>query len=286
MTGGAVTFVEGRIESGRIPLHYRGWEAAAPSAILLIAHGLAEHGGRYEATGRALAAGGVSTWALDQRGHGRSGGQRGHAGRFDVFLEDLDRFRTSVRDRSDPAAPLFLLGHSMGGLVVLRYLEEHPGACRGAVVVSPWLGTAVAVPEWKTALAAVLTRVAPALPFRAGIPAESLSHDPAVVAAYRTDPLVHDIITPRLFSEVRTAMARAFERADRIRDPVLFLLAGSDRIVDTGRSRAFTQRVRGAEVEVLVQDGAYHELLNEPEAGRYVMRILDWIGSRAVAGPA
>ena len=286
MTGGPVTFVEGRIESGRIPLHYRGWEATAPSAALLIAHGLAEHGGRYEATGRALAARGVSSWALDQRGHGRSGGRRGHAGRFDEFLDDLDRFRATVRDRSDSATPLFLLGHSMGGLVVLRYLEEHPGAFRGAVVVSPWLGTAVAVPEWKTALAAVLTRVAPALPFRAGIPAEFLSHDPAVVAAYRTDPLVHDIITPRLFSEVRAAMARVFERADRIRVPLLFLLAGSDRIVDTGRSRAFTQRVRGAEVEVLVPEGAYHELLNEPEAGRYIMRILDWIGSRAVAGPA
>ena len=286
MTGGAVTFAEGSIESGRIQLHYRGWELAAPSAALLIVHGLAEHGGRYEATGRAFAEGGVSTWALDQRGHGRSGGRRGHADRFDAFLEDLDRFRTTVRDRSDPATPLFLLGHSMGGLVALRYLEEHPASFRGAVIVSPWLGTAVAVPEWKSALAAVLTRVAPGLPFRAGIPAEFLSHDPAVVAAYRSDPLVHDIITPRLFSEVRAAMALAFERADRLRAPLLFLVAGSDRIVDTVRSREFAQRVRGAVVEVRVPEGAYHELLNEPEAGRYVREILDWIGSRPVAGSA
>lgn len=282
MTGPAIELKEGSFRRADVQLRYSAWVPERAAAVLLIVHGLADHSRRYDHVGRALAAHGISTWAFDQRGHGRSGGRRGHADRFSQLLQDLGAFRAHVARHTDPGAPLFLLGHSLGGLVTLRYLQETPGAVVGAIVVSPWLATAMRLPRWKVGLAAVLERIAPALPVPAEIPAEYLSHDPAVVRSYRDDPLVHDRITPRLFAEVAAAMDHAGRHANRIGIPLLFLLAGEDRIVDTERSRAVAASIDGAEVHVL--DGLYHEVLNEPGAAIQIDSIADWIRARAGGG--
>ncbi|MGH7482883.1 MAG: alpha/beta fold hydrolase, partial [Longimicrobiales bacterium] len=152
---------------GRLRLHYRVWEATDPRAGLLLIHGLSDHSGRYTELGEHMASVGLSTYALDLRGHGYSEGRRGHARSFELFLQDLERFRREVQGLTRPGLDLFLLGHSMGGLVVIRYLEEYDVPLGGAVLVSPWLGTALPVPRWKLNLARVLGRVLPALPIPA-----------------------------------------------------------------------------------------------------------------------
>lgn len=276
-------FAVSSLDADRVRLHRLGWTPPGPPlATLLIVHGLSDHGARYEAVARTLVAAGIAVQTYDLRGHGRSGGARGHAPHFDVLLQDLDRVRGVVADEAADA-PLFLLGHSMGGLIAIRYLEEHPDAFQGAVIVSPWLGTAVDPPAWKVGLARVLNRVAPRLPFRARIPAAFLSHDPAIVRGFEEDPLAHDVITPRLWSEVTAAIELAFARADRIRVPVLFLLAGDDRIVDTARSREFGASLPGDRADVRVLDGRYHEILNETDAADSLAAIVAWI--RARVGP-
>lgn len=264
---------EGSLEAGGgIRLHYHAWEVPEPQAAMVVVHGLSEHGGRYEHLGQALARIDVSAFALDLRGHGLSDGRRGHAPAFASFIKDLDRFRREVLGLIDPATPVFLLGHSMGGLIALRYQEEYPGAFSGAVIVSPWLATALPVPRWKANLANILARVAPALPLSAGIDAALLSRDPAVVAAYRDDPLVHGRITPRLFVDASREMGLTFQRSDRLVSPLLFLLAGSDRIVDVTRTLAFARTLGASgvlDVVIKVYPDFYHEVLNEKAAGQW-----------------
>jgi alpha-beta hydrolase superfamily lysophospholipase len=272
-------------ETDRLRFAYRAWLSPDPLAHLLIVHGLSDHSGRYESIGRAFAAMGVSSWAFDLRGHGRSAGRRGHASGFSRLLEDVDAFRALVAATAGPGAPLFLLGHSLGGLVGIRYVQEYPDAVRGAIIVSPWLGTALAVPRWKTGLAAGLSRLLPALPFAANVPEQHLSRDPAVGKAYREDPLVHDTITPRLFVEVQAAMKLAVVRAAAIRPPLLVLLAGADRIVDTERALLFARAARGGRAEIRRVDGAYHEILNEPDAARHIAAIGAWIRARVHPAP-
>jgi alpha-beta hydrolase superfamily lysophospholipase len=259
-------------------LAYRAWEAISPRAAFVVVHGLGEHAGRYEQFAEAMASFAISTYALDQRGHGLSDGRRGHVPSFDVFLRELDRFRREVEGLADYRLPLFLIGQSMGGLIALRYIEEHESRFRGAIICSPWLATAMPVPRWKIMLANALGRVLPALPFRSNLNPEHFTHDPDVVRAYLADPLVHGAITPRLFIEVASAMGHVLQRSDRIREPLLFLLGGADRLVDTDRTVRFAQSMIGADVTVRVLPGLYHELLQELERARVFREISDWVG--------
>ena len=265
---------------GRLRLHYRAWEASAPRSALLLVHGLAEHSGRYQRFGEDLAVAGHSVYALDLRGHGDSDGRRGHVRRFDQLLQDVDRFRREVHGMVRPDLPLFLVGHSLGGLIALRYLEEYNPPFRGAVLSAPWLATALDIPHWKVAAAQVLTRIAPSLPMKANIPPEYLSHDPAIAEAFRSDPLVHDRITPRMFTEISTAMGLVFQRADRIGVPLLFLLPGGDPITDTNRTRALAHSIRQTDVTLRMFPEAYHELFNEVDRSLVLSELRAWLATR------
>lgn len=264
----------------RVRLAYRTWEKPGARAALAVIHGLGEHSGRYEDFGARMAALGISTYALDLRGHGNSDGRRGHVPSFDVYLQEVDRFRREVEGLAAFRVPLFLLGQSMGGLIALRYQEEYPGRFRGAILCSPWLATAMPVPRWKIMASGLLNRVAPAMPFSHGLRPEHLSRDADAVEAYRTDPLVHGTITPRTFAEASTAMGLALQRSDRIADPLLFLLGGDDRIVDTNRTVRFARSLAAPDVTVRVFPGQYHELLNELERLQTYGHIRDWVMAR------
>ena len=271
---------------GGLRLYYRAWEVPRPRSAIAVVHGLGEHGGRYETLARTLGVYGFSTFVLDLRGHGLSDGRRGHVRRFEVFLQDVDRFRREIQGLIDIGSPMFLLGHSMGGLIALRYLEEFDTPFRGGIIVSPWLATAHPVPRWKVTLAGVLNRMLPAIPIKSNIPPEHLSRDPAVVREYRDDPLVHSIVTPRLFSEASIAMGLVLQRSDRIRVPLMFALAGADRIVATPRSEAFARSLSARDVQIHVYEDSYHEVFNDLDRSLALNDLRSWIASRlAVAMP-
>jgi alpha-beta hydrolase superfamily lysophospholipase len=277
----SVLEVEGQVSAvGGLSLFYRGWEADDPMAVLLVVHGLAEHSGRYVEFGRELASCRINSYALDLRGHGLSDGRRGHADRFELLLQDVDRFRREVEGCTEGELPLFVLGHSMGGLITARYIEEYESRFRGAIITSPWLATALPVPRWKVLAASFLNRVLPALPINAGIDERFLSHDPIVVARYRDDPLVHGKITPRMFAEVGKAMGLVMQRSERIRIPLLLLLAGDDRLVDTRKSEAFARSLTASDVTIRVLPDYYHEVLNDFDPAIAMHEIRDWIIAR------
>lgn len=265
---------------GRLRLHYRTREVENARAALIVVHGLFEHSRRYEELAAYMAGHGISCFLLDIRGHGSSEGRRGHVRSFDVLLQDLDRFRREVQGLVSPDLPLFLLGHSLGGLIAVRYLEEYDPMFRGAIITSPWLGTVVPAPRWQIITASILNHIMPAFPFPFRLDPDDLSHDPERVADYRTDPLIHSTITPRLFAETSSAIELAVRRGDRIAAPVLFLLAGDDRIVDTARSMAFARDLAADRVDTELLEGRYHEILQEPERTATMARIRDWIEAR------
>jgi lysophospholipase len=262
-------------------LAYRTWESANARAALVVVHGLGEHSGRYAEFGDRMAGSGISTYAMDLRGHGLSEGRRGHIATFDVFLQELDRFRREVEGLVDSRMPIFLLGHSLGGLIALRYQEEYNTRFDGAIIVSPWLATAMTVPRWKANAAHALSKLLPALPIHANIDPALLSRDTDIGDAYRADPLVHDIVTPRFFSEVSNAMGLALQRSERIHNPLLFMAAGDDRLVDTERSIRFARSLTAPDVTVKVYAGHYHELLNELDRAAIHREVRDWIVARA-----
>lgn len=262
---------------GRIRLHYRAREVEDPEAALIVVHGMFEHSRRYTELASYMAAHGFSTFLLDLRGHGDSEGRRGHVKSFDVLLQDLDRFRREVQGIVPVDTPLFLVGHSLGGLVSLRYLEEYEATFDGAIMTSPWLGTAVAIPRWQVLAAAVLDRVLPAFPFPFRLDPDELTQDPERAADYREDPKIHSTITPRLFTEISSAIETALRRGDRIGVPVLFLLAGADRVVDTGRSLAFARSLPSSDITVQVLEDKYHEVLQERDRAAVLATMQDWI---------
>jgi alpha-beta hydrolase superfamily lysophospholipase len=266
---------------GGIRLAFRAWESDSARASLIIVHGLGEHSGRYEEFAAFMASSGISAYALDLRGHGLSQGRRGHVPSFEVFLQELDGFRREVEALPGFCGPLFLLGQSMGGLISLRYQEEFGGQFRGAVVCSPWLATAMEVPRWKAAAAPLLSRLLPALPLRHGLAAEDLTRDAGIVAAYRSDPLVHGVITPRAFAEVSAAMTLAVPRSERIQQPLLLMTGDADAVVDSGRAIEFARSITDGDITLRVYSGHYHELLNEIGRASIHREVRDWIMARA-----
>lgn len=269
----------GYVEADGVRLHYRVWEADRPRAALRVVHGMFEHSRRYRELGAAMSDAGISTYALDLRGHGASEGRRGYVRRFGVFLDDVSRWAHEVDGSLPDALPKFMLFHSLGGLIGIRYLEEHDPPLAGAIISSPWLRLAEQPAAWKRLLAGALDPVFPTLPFPSDLDPELLSHDPERVADYRDDPRIHSTITPRLWSEVSVAAERAFEQTDQVDVPLLLLLAGDDRVADTGRTLELARSLTG-DVTTRVLDGYYHEVLQEVDRAAVMAEILGWMEAR------
>jgi alpha-beta hydrolase superfamily lysophospholipase len=251
---------------------------AEPSrATLRIVHGLGEHGGRYDELARFLAGHGISSYAIDLRGHGASGGKRGHAPSFQRLIDDVAAFS---RLTPGNGLPCFLLGHSFGGLLALRTLEQgRAGALAGAILSAPLLGLAFGDRPWHRAAGVVLSRIAPTLRLPNGIDPAHISHDPSEVAAYVGDPLVHDRITPRLYQEMRSAMRAAAEEAPDVTIPVLLLAPGDDRITNVPVALQVVRHFSG-DVQVRSYPAFHHEPFHERGREKVFGDVLAWLEER------
>jgi alpha-beta hydrolase superfamily lysophospholipase len=261
-----------------LDLFWRSWRPPSPRAGLVVVHGLGEHSGRHEATAERLAGFGFAVWAADLRGHGRSPGGRVHADRFEDYFADVEA-GLSLGAAGLPGAPLLLLGHSLGGLIVLSFLLARPGAAAGAVVSSPALGTHPRFePNALTKAAArVLSKAWPGLLIPSRLDAARLSRDPAVVKAYVEDPLVSRKVSARWYTETVGAMAEANRRAGEWTKPLLLMQSGDDVLVDPEATRRWAAAAPPGLVEFAWWDGFYHEMFHEPEKDRVFERVQDWL---------
>ncbi len=262
-------------------LVYDAFESAQPRAAVLVLHGWSDHAGRWREVGERLRDAGLAAYLLDLRGHGRSGGRRGHLSRFSQLLGDLQAFRRVVRLRT--AGPQVVFGLSFGGLVALRYLETQPSdPITAGVICCPWLGLAFRPPLWKLVGARLLADLWPTLPVRARIDPEHLSRDAAVNRAYAEDASVHGVMSPGAWREIQWAQRAVPADAYRIESPLLFLLAGEDRIVDCHLARAFADGLKGA-VQVRWYPEMYHEVLHDPQRERVMGDILAFVAEQVPA---
>lgn len=276
---------EGRFAgAGGLEIYWQAWlPDGPPRAIVLIAHGGAEHGGRYAWTAGQLSARGYAVYAIDHRGHGRSAGPRAYVDRIDNAVSDLHRLADLTRERQ-PAAPVFLLGHSMGGLIALSYALLHQDELAGLVLSAP-LAVLEANPATRLA-SRLLSAAAPRLPVYK-IDGTTVSRDPEVVRAYDEDPLNHRGMLPaRTVGELAATTATFPDRLPELRLPILTVYGSGDRLVDNAGSILVDERSGSADSTLISYDGLYHEVLNEPERDRVMTDVADWIDARAPSVPA
>ncbi len=247
---------------------------------LLVVHGWGEHLGCYAELAGDMARRGLQVWRFDLRGHGRSRGLRGHAPSFQRLVQDLREIQARVLAESARPDRLFILGHSMGGLLVLRALQTGALRPRGACVSAPWLKTGMPVVPWKARLAGVLNLVLPFLPIRHPIEASMLTSDPERIRAREDDPHVHSWITPRLAQEVSRTQDAVLKDPTVGGVPLLVLIPQDDPVVDPDTTAHFVKRLTESEVEVVLVEGARHEPLNEvdrrdrfDEVGAFFLRL-------------
>lgn len=254
----------------------RHWVLPGATRAALLVHGLGEHCGRYGRFAAWLNARGYDVLSYDQRGHGLTPGQRAALAHPDDLLDDLAAVYADYAAQA-PALPL-LIGCSMGGMVTTRAVLDGRVTPAGLVVTSPAFRSHAS--PWLQRLAAVLTRVTPNLPLRTGLPSDHLSHDPAVNAGFRDDPLCTGRITPRLADFIFRAGPSCIADAARLAVPTLLLAAGADWHVDPAGSRAFAAAAcNTGHLTTRHFDTLYHELLNEAEPGRsqVLKQLGDWL---------
>jgi alpha-beta hydrolase superfamily lysophospholipase len=267
------------IGSDNLTLFRRAWRPdGAPRGVLVNLHGLGDHSGLYPMVGDYFVPRGFAVHAPDLRGNGRSLGQRGYVRTWGEFRADLDHFLALVR-KEEGGLPLFLMGNSLGALVVLDYAQHHPQGLRGVIAVAPPLGR-LGVPAPLLALGAMLSRVWPRFSLQTGMDLSGLSRDPAVMDRVLADPLFHRWGTARLSTEVRATIKRLNAEAAGFPLPLLILHGSADRMVPPDGSRAYIQRVGHADKQLLEYPGAYHGLLADLNGPDVLRDLGGWIERR------
>lgn len=258
------------------PLFWRAWEVERPKATVAVIHGLGEHSGRYGGFARAMSARGFSTFAVDLRGMGRSGGRRGFVNSWAEWVKDAETFLGQI-EAHPSAGEVVPVGHSFGGIVLLSGILAEDLQPRRFVLSNPAFKPAVSVPGWKTALGRLTSRLVPTLTMSNEVEPETLSRDPAQVRAYADDPLVHDRITSRLYTEWLGAAADADRRAAELHTPFFLSLGDADRLIDHRAALAFAERAVNAPREVHVWEGRYHEPFNDLGSEEVFDAIAAWL---------
>jgi alpha-beta hydrolase superfamily lysophospholipase len=247
--------------------------AAENRGCIVLMHGLGEHSGRYRHLAHFFNELGLSVRCYDHRGHGRSGGERGDVINGDPMLQDaqivIEHF--GARFSSRP----FLFGHSMGGLFAARFALAGETPLRGLILSSPAL--AVRLSPLQRRLLQLMLALAPRLGVPNGLQPRYLSHDPAVVAAYQADPLVHGKISARLLRSMLGSIEFCQQHAATLTLPLLLQIAGEDHLVDAEGSRRFFAQLPAGRFTFKTYDGFYHEIFNEVDAALPLADLRTWL---------
>jgi alpha-beta hydrolase superfamily lysophospholipase len=257
-------------------LFRRAWLPSEPKRSVVLVHGYAEHSGRYEYVGATLAADGAAVHALDQQGHGRSSGRRGHVRRFGDFLDDLEVLVSLVLGEH-PGLPLYVVGHSMGGLIVASYACERNPNVAGVATSGAALALSDALSGGRIFAARLLGRVLPRLSIASNLDSNGLSRDPEVVRAYLEDPLVFGTMTTSLGSEMMSAIERNAGEGGRVRVPMLLLHGEDDPLCPVSGSQRFFDQLDVPKRRFHSYPGLRHEIFNEPERDQVLSDLTAWI---------
>ena len=266
-------------------LHWYRWlPQGDPLGIVLLVHGYAEHLGRYGHVAAPLTAAGFGVYGLDHWGHGKSGGAPGFVPAFSAYTDGVEALLDKVEE-AHPGVPLFLLGHSMGGLIAALHLITHQAHYAGAILSGPAIMAAQEPSRFMIWISRLLSRIAPRLGVLQLDPG-GISRDPAVVAAYLADPLVYNgKMGARLAKEMFEAMAAARAGAGAIGLPLLLLHGQEDRLTAPQGSEYLHAHVGSLDNTLRLYPGLYHEIFNEPEQREVLGDVTSWLEAHLPQGP-
>ncbi|MCE7981631.1 MAG: lysophospholipase [Caldilinea sp. CFX5] len=261
-----------------VTLYRQSWRAAQPKAAIALIHGLAEHSARYRHVGEYLAARGYTVHTMDLRGHGRSPGKRILVRRMDEYSKDVAALLGQIRTQ-ETNCPLFLLGHSLGGLIVTYYVLTQTPDLQGVILSGPALQVD-AISPFLQIVGRVLAQIAPTLPMKK-LDATAVSRDPAVVKAYQNDPLVYTGAVPAATGIATiNAITEIQQRMEAFRWPLLIVHGAADRLTNPEGSKQLYARAGSTDKTLKLYDGLYHEVLNEPEQEQIMAEIVAWLDKR------
>jgi len=269
--GNTVNTSEGNLAANDgLSLSWKAWMPdGTPRAVVHLIHGYAEHVGRYRNVVDELVPAGYAIFGNDHRGHGRSDGRRGHVDNFQQFIDDERQFASEVIRAQLPHTPCFVLGHSMGSLIALNYVEQAAGDLKGLVLSGTGSLPGTDIPKILIALTRVLSGILPAIHVKSPLPPGFISRDPDVVKAYVDDPLVYNVITPRLAHEMNRYVVIGAERAFTIKIPVLIQLGSKDTAF-SGQKELF-EKIGAMDKTFKLYEGLRHEVYNELPADRAIV---------------
>jgi alpha-beta hydrolase superfamily lysophospholipase len=262
---------------GGIRIVYDIWTPEEPPrGVVVLSHGYAEHARRYDHVARRFGEAGLITYALDHRGHGSSGGKR-------VYLKDISEYTgdfhtlVGIAAREHPGLNRVVLGHSMGGGIVFAYGVDHPDDYAAMVLSGPAVNAQAAVSPVMITVAKVLGSVMPGLPVE-NLPAEAVSRDPDVVAAYKADPLVHHGKLPAGIAKALIGVGETMpQRAAALTAPLLVVHGGQDKLIPVEGSRHLMECIGDIDAHLKVYAELYHEVFNEPERAVVLDDVVSWI---------
>ncbi len=264
-----------------INLHYSCWlPDGYPRAIVLFCHGATLHSGFYSGMADCLVREGYAVYSIDQRGHGKSEGQRCYIDRFDDYLLDLRKFVEQVSSEQR-GRKMFLIGHSMGGYIAGFYAGRYKDELAGLVMASTGtIGSTLGVPRVLIAMAGISSALVPRLGINR-LPTEGFSRDNAVRDAFRKDPLVyHGRLPARWGAEMLKMLKELPSRAAEIEVPVLIMHGSCDRFNVPDGSRILYELISSRDKTLKFYDGLYHDIFNEPEKEMVMNDLLVWLNGR------
>ncbi|MGD8189967.1 alpha/beta hydrolase [Brevibacillus ginsengisoli] len=263
-------------------LFYRDWITDEAKGTILLIHGTSEHSGRYEHVAEFLVLHGYNVVTGDLPGWGRSPGLKGHIESFKQYLDAVATWLHMAQAKLPRSLPFFVMGHSLGGLVATRFIQEyaHPEQISGCILTSPCLKLKMDVPAWKASLAGLLDKVWPTLRMGNEIAPNHVTRDPKMQVQYNIDPLNFKKVSVRWFNELQREMKNANERVKRMNLPLLVLQAGSDCLIDPVGIEKFVGQVPHEDRTFTAFPGLYHEVLNEPERDQVLQCLIEWLDSQ------
>jgi alpha-beta hydrolase superfamily lysophospholipase len=275
-----ITFESKWQGNNRITFYIRGWEPnnKRPRALLALIHGLGEHTGRYIHVGKTLTDAGFALVGFDLRGHGRSGGARGHFPALNAVMQDIRQFFKFLVQRY-PDLPHFLYGHSLGGLLSLAYALQYPAGLNGVIVTGAGLRSPLQEQKGKIAMVHVLGSLLPAITVPSGLDATTISRDADVVKKYINDPIVHDKTSLGLGKTAIKAIEFSFAHASEFKPPLLIMHGAADKLTYPSGSEDFAKLAseNNKDVTLKLWDGLFHEIHNEPEKAEVFKLMIDWL---------
>lgn len=265
---------------GGVRIVYDVWTPdASPRAVVVLSHGLGEHARRYDHVAQCFGDAGLVTYALDHRGHGRSGGKRVLVRDMSEYTGDFDTL-VRIATREHPGLACVVLGHSMGGAIVFTYGVERPDNYDLMVLSGPAVAAQDQLSPLLVLAAKVLGVLVPGLPVQE-LDVDAISRDPAVVAAYKDDPLVYHGKVPAGIGRVLVHVGETMpKRAPALTAPLLVVHGSDDRLIPVAGSRRLVECAGPADVELKVYPGLYHEVFNEPERDRVLGDVVSWVLQR------